>query len=111
MSNKKAILDSQEILDKTFHIDTRGYRMSEVDIYLDAVITDYNMFNDTIAELTKTVSELTIYSMKLEKDLEALQAKLEISNEVTSEPSSNSMTNVDLLKRLSELEKKVYNSK
>ena len=37
-------LTPQEILDKDFKIDTRGYRPQEVDKYLDTIISDYTKF-------------------------------------------------------------------
>ena len=44
MYNDKIYLTPQEILDKEFKIDARGYRPQEVDKYLDMVIRDYTEF-------------------------------------------------------------------
>ena len=44
MYNDKKTLTPQEILDKEFKIDARGYRPQEVDKFLDLVINDYNEF-------------------------------------------------------------------
>ncbi len=41
MMNDKLFLTPQEILEKDFKIDARGYRMQEVDKFLDMVIRDY----------------------------------------------------------------------
>ena len=37
-------LTSDMILEKNFKIDTRGYRLKEVDQFLDLVIADYEHF-------------------------------------------------------------------
>ena len=47
----KLYLNPEEILRHEFKIDARGYRMQEVDRYLDMVIRDYT-------ELIKTVKIL-----------------------------------------------------
>ena len=41
MYNEKLFLTPQEILEKEFKIDAKGYRPQEVDKYLDMVIRDY----------------------------------------------------------------------
>ena len=41
MYNGKIYLTPQEILDKDFKIDARGYRPQEVDEFLDMIIRDY----------------------------------------------------------------------
>ena len=35
-------LTMQDILEKEFKIDARGYRLQEVDKFLDVIIKDYN---------------------------------------------------------------------
>lgn len=48
MYSDKIYLTPQEILDKEFKIDARGYRPQEVDKYLDMVIRDYTEFINII---------------------------------------------------------------
>ena len=43
----------QDILDKDFKIDTRGYRLKEVDQFLDVIIGDYEQFLEIINNLEK----------------------------------------------------------
>ena len=49
--NDKLFLTPQEILEKDFKIDARGYRMQEVDKFLDMVIRDYTEFLRMIKKL------------------------------------------------------------
>ena len=51
MYQNKIALTPQEILEKDFKIDTRGYRLQEVDKYLDQIIKDYVEFINIIKEL------------------------------------------------------------
>ena len=44
MYQDRFMLTAQDILDKAFKIDTRGYRPQEVDKVLNIVINDYKTF-------------------------------------------------------------------
>ena len=48
MYQNKISLTPQEILEKDFKIDTRGYRLKEVDQFLDVIISDYEQFYNII---------------------------------------------------------------
>ena len=51
MYQNKIELSPQDILEKEFKIDTRGYRLKEVDQYLDIIINDYERFYTIINDL------------------------------------------------------------
>ena len=82
MYEDKRILTAREILEKDFKVDARGYRPQEVDQFLDMIIKDY--------------------VAKLQAEIRKLKASLDIAG------SNKGITNVDLLKRISDLEKVVY---
>ena len=48
MYNENINFTPQDILDKDFNVDTRGYRPQEVDKFLDLVIKDYTEFNTNV---------------------------------------------------------------
>ena len=48
MYDEKLFLTPQEILDKEFKMDAKGYRPQEVDKFLDMVIRDYTEYNNII---------------------------------------------------------------
>ena len=83
----------QDILEKEFKIDTRGYRLKEVDSFLDTIIGDYEQFLNIINSLEKEKADLLSEIMKLKQELRTAK------------------TNVDLLKRISQLEKAVFGEK
>ena len=97
-------LTPQEILEKEFKIDARGYRPQEVDKFLDMVIRDYTEYSNIIKHLEKNIKDLTDDNIKLKQEIRRLQ-EVAVSN---SEVPSRSASNVDLLKRISQLEKVVY---
>ena len=104
MYQDRFMLTSQDILDKEFKIDTRGYRPQEVDKYLDVIIRDYNEFNTCIKELEDTNRNLQDENMRLKQQIRNLTMKIE-----TIEANSNNGTNTaDVLRRLSNLEKIIY---
>ena len=93
-------LTPQDILDKEFKIDTRGYRPQEVDKFLDIVIHDYNEYNSIIKELAIKNNQLHEENEKLKNEVRNLKSDLEALKHTEKE-----VTNVDLIRRVSQLEK------
>ena len=107
MYQNKITLMPQDILEKEFKIDTRGYRLKEVDQFLDVIIGDYEQFLEIINNLEKEKADLLAEIMNLKQELRNSKLNMEVaSNSKVSE-----VTNVDIIRRLSQLEKMVYNSK
>ncbi len=103
MYNEKIFLTPQEILEKEFKIDARGYRPQEVDKFLDMVIRDYAEFNSIIKKYEHDLKELKEDNGKLKHELRSLRDEFE-----TRPKGDYNVSNVDLLKRLSQLEKAVF---
>lgn len=106
MYGEKLQLTPQDILDKEFKIDARGYRPQEVDKFLDLVINDYNEFIAELKAYKKEVAYLNDENNKLKNELRRLKANLEAAESTSN--NNGSVSNVDLLRRLSQLEKVVY---
>ena len=106
MMEDKLYLTPEEILDHEFKIDARGYRMQEVDKFLDMVIRDYTEFLRTIKKLEKDNVDLIEDNKKLQAEYRKLKASIEASSDGNS--GNGQMNNSDLLRRLSNLEKIVY---
>ena len=102
MIDEKILLTTNDILEKEFKSDARGYRPQEVDKFLDIIIRDYTEYDKLLhryeAELKAALSE----NAKLKSELRNLKSTLSIAE------SSGGQTNLDILRRLSELEKIVY---
>lgn len=100
MYQGKISLTMQDILDKEFKIDTRGYRPQEVDQFLDVIIKDYNEYNNIIKSLIKENKELNASCHELKEEIRNLKSNIEAAKYGEKE-----ITNVDLLRRISQLEK------
>ena len=106
MYQNKITLSPEEILKKEFRIDTRGYRLKEVDQYLDTIIGDYEQFFEIINNLEKEKADLLAENVNLKQELRNSR----LSMELIKNNESVEVTNVDILRRLSQLEKLVYAS-
>ncbi len=100
MYNDRIALSSREILEKEFKIDARGYRLQEVDKFLDVVIHDYNEFNNIIKELAIHNNKLLEENESLKNEIRDLKSSVEVLKYKDKE-----VTNMDLIRRVSQLEK------
>lgn len=108
MYNEKLFLTPQEILDKEFKVDAKGYRPQEVDKFLDMVIRDYTEFANIIKKLQNENRLLSEDNAKLKAEYRRLKGIIDSANESSANSSRSNFNNVDLLKRISNLEKIVY---
>ena len=100
MYNDRITLTMQDILEKEFKIDARGYRLQEVDKFLDVIIKDYNECNNIIKSLEREKRELAQENTVLKNEVRNLKSSIEAARIGEKE-----ITNVDLLRRISQLEK------
>ena len=104
MYQNKITLMPQDILEKEFKIDTRGYRLKEVDQFLDIIIGDYEQFYDIINNLEKEKADLMAEIVNLKQELR----NSKLSMDVVRNNDNAEVSNVDVIRRLSQLEKLVY---
>ena len=107
MYQERILLTVQDILDKEFKIDTRGYRPQEVDKFLDVIIRDYKEMASIIKELESDKKSLVEDNIRLKQEVRNLKTKLDVIEENVGQENSG-VTNVDVLRRLSNLEKIIY---
>lgn len=101
---EKLNLTPEEILDKSFNVDYKGYSAEEVDAFLDLVLQDYQIMEENVQDLLDLIASLQaeIKSLKNKNvELEGKQKAFDLSN-------TTSYSSVDLLKRISRLEEEVY---
>ena len=106
MYQNKIKLMPQDILEKNFKIDMRGYSLKEVDQFLDDIISDYEQFLEIINNLEK--ENLLGEIMNLKQELRNSKLNMEVASDSRS---AGEVTNIDIMRRLSQLEKMVYSSK
>ena len=98
-------LSTEDILQKQFKRSFRGFDIEEVDAFLDLIIRDYDTFQ-------KEISFLQAENERLLTKVDELSRQATVSKvNRTSNVSSSGVTNFDILKRLSNLEKHVFDSK
>ena len=107
MYQERILLTVQDILDKEFKIDTRGYRPQEVDKFLDVIIRDYEEMSSVITELETEKKSLIEDNIRLKQEIRNMSTKLDVLKDSDSNESSNT-NNADVLRRLSNLEKIIY---
>jgi DivIVA domain-containing protein len=100
------VYSPKDILQKEFKTKMmNGYDPVEVDEFLDNVIKDYETYNKEILALQEENNRL---SAKLDQASKVQQAIPRVTQEV---PKSAAVTNFDILKRLSNLEREVFGKK
>ena len=98
-------LSTKDILQKQFKRSFRGFDIEEVDAFLDLIIRDYDTFQKEISFLQAENERLLTKVDELSR-----QATVSKANR-SSNVSSSGVTNFDILKRLSNLEKHVFDYK
>ena len=106
MYQDRIYLTPKDIYEKAFNIDTKGYRPQEVDKYLDAIMRDYDEYEKIIHELEAEKKEIIEDNIKLKQEIRRLRMQIEAIKEGAS--TGNDVTNSDLLRRISNLEKIIY---
>ena len=102
----EVVLTPETLLNWDFKIDARGYRPQEVDKALDIVISDYKAYDRKVKALEAKIEELNEEILDLKHKLRTANEREEILKS-----SDKEITNVDLLKRISNLEKIIYGKK
>lgn len=99
---KRFKLSVEDVLEKQFNIDFKGYSSGEVDEFLDLVIADYQQYN-------KMIEELGDHLQEYERQINTLKAKIvELEGKQGLSTNENNGNNLDILKRLSRLENEVF---
>lgn len=100
---KRFNLTVEDVFEKQFNIDFKGYSSTEVDEFLDLVIADYQEYEKMIHSLGERLQEY-------EKQVTSLKAKVvELEGKSEMESSTETpLSNVDILKRLTRLENEVF---
>ena len=106
MYQNKLNVMPDDILEREFKIDTRGYRLKEVDQFLDLIIEDYQTLIDVIKKQEREKDELTDEILRLKQELRNASVSVEIAK--ATAPGTQNVSNVDVLKRLSNIEKVIF---
>lgn len=106
----KLQLNPTKILNKEFKIDFKGYNAAEVDYFLDIVMGDYETFKNLLNLAYEKIEALNAKNAQLKELIQNLEQENALLNRDQSLAEA-STSNVDLLKRISALEKEVFKNR
>ena len=101
------VYSPKDILQQEFKTKMRGYDPVEVDEFLDNIIKDYETYSKELLALQEENDRLSAKVAQLSKTQGAAQTRVQH----TEAPKSAAVTNFDILKRLSNLEREVFGKK
>lgn len=101
------VYSPKDILQQEFKTKMRGYDPVEVDEFLDNIIKDYETYSKELLALQEENDRLSSKVAQLSKTQGAAQTRVQ----QTEVPKSAAVTNFDILKRLSNLEREVFGKK
>jgi len=109
---KKLTLSSDEILNKEFSLQYKGYVPQEVDEFLDEVLKNYKIIED-IREYYETQNKaLQKTNSILRNKVDELETKLEMEkNKNNSFEKVDSNSNLDLIKKIAKLESELFQTR
>lgn len=107
----KLILDPEKIVNQEFSIDFQGYNPEQVDTMLDNVIKDYQAYDKMIADYKEKIEDLERTNASLRAKVIELEGRARAQAQADQDPMMAGATQIDILKRLSRLEKQVFESK
>ena len=107
-------LSAQEVNSKEFSGKNGGYDALQVDKYLDLIVSDYIAFEQYVNSTNKTVKAFEdlrrtceTYKVKLSES-EYKQALLQEELNILKQNEGMSVSNIELLQRISVLEQALY---
>lgn len=107
----KIQLTPKKILNKEFKVDFKGYNPTEVDYFLDTVLADYESFAKIIETANRELDALENENKQLREEVARLKQEKSVAEESVHTLEEQVSPQVDILKRLSLLEKAVFGNK
>ena len=108
---KELNLTAQEIFEKEFHVDIKGYAPAEVDEFLDQIIEDYQVYDEKMEELGQALRRYEEKIKELQQEIYTLQSeKTNLEEKVNADYINGNSDTIDILKRIARLEKAVFHT-
>ncbi|MFA6755942.1 MAG: DivIVA domain-containing protein [Bacilli bacterium] len=105
----KLKLTSNDILNKEFDKNVKGYDALEVDKFLDQVLEDYRVIDDVVGNLNLQIRNLKSENDELTKKMDLIESQKEKEKHQSFRTTSYShLDNLELLKKISAYESKLY---
>lgn len=102
--NTKNINIKQEILDKEFTVEYKGYNASEVDQFLDWLTVYFELLEKELKKFKDQLSLEQTNNKKLMREFSKLKENYSLLKEQKMALEAKGVENVDIITRLSKLE-------
>ncbi len=109
---KKLTLSSEEIVNKEFSLQYKGYVPQEVDSFLDEVVKNFEIIEE-IRDYYETQNKaLQKTNSTLRSKIDDLETRLEMErNKNNSIEKVDSTSNLDLIKKIAKLESELFQTR
>lgn len=97
----------QDIQTKNFSLEIKGYKVEEVNNFLDQIQEDYFFFLEEIERLTNLNQELKITNEQLNRNQTNLEEQNAWLDQQRIQITKNELSNSDVMARISQIEKNV----
>ncbi len=104
---EKLSLKAQDIVNKQFSVEFKGYSASEVDNFLDLVLEDYYKAKDIENDFNDKINRLNSEIISLKEELQKEKVRNDMLYSQQKKLQERGTNNLDVLKRLSNLEEKL----
>lgn len=105
----KVQLSPKKIVAKEFKVDFKGYNADEVDHFLDVIVQDYEAFAGLLNASYDRIEQLEAKILEQKDIVARLEREKALQDDNIHAMEENLSSNVDILKRISLLEKAVFN--
>lgn len=107
--NNNIKLSPKKIVSKEFQVDFKGYNAQEVDSFLDTIVSDYKEFARLLNNALLKVEALNVELSKEQDCNKNLKNDNLVQEDRLQSMQESAFSNVDILRRISALEKAVFN--
>lgn len=101
-------LTHDNVLNKDFEVEYKGYKVEEIDSFLDIVAEDYKSFETQLIEKDQTIKQLQDKVNSLMDENQQIVATAKFTEQQLEELGRKGLTNSAVIQRINELEKATY---
>lgn len=98
-------LTKENVVEKEFEIEYKGYKVEEVDSFLDIISEDYKYFIEKDNERTNIITKLKEEINRLVEENKSILANLELNEKQLEKLSRAGLSSSAIIKRIAALEK------
>ncbi|WP_338971679.1 DivIVA domain-containing protein [Spiroplasma endosymbiont of Panorpa germanica] len=95
----------EDIAKKDFTVEFKGYKVEEVDLFLDEITRDYEIAEFEQQKLKDKLSTLEIENRNLMEENDKIIASLQLSQQQLDKLARSGVNSSSILKRIANLEK------